>query len=638
MKNKNQNARQEKNENGNIFDELIKHQMEMFSVLKEDFQTVKNNKDLPDRSEEITKCVRNTATLVRSLNSTYRRKNIEERGYDTHSGIAKSEYDKAEEAKKNAEKEAQQKSNNDSQPEDSGQDVQSQVNEQGKQPDENPPEMTHLHSDIKEIEENLPVHDEPKKLISNITVVAPTPIIKYNDDDGFRPHAKMCDFFKSHAPIKIAGGTYDAGKTYSCVAYIDMLARKYPGARLTFIHKVLNRIYKNIIPTYVKYLGFHPTSKIDKNPTPIVKYGGQQPLYFEYWNGSQIYMNGLDNPSNLLSDQFDAAFVNQAELVTFDSWLEVTARVSERAGTLPIAFLIADCNPSNPNHWIRHQTKSGKIEYFELSFKDNPEIYNQETGEITEIGQRRVSRLQNLEGLRYKRGYEGKWESAEGLVFDTFTPDIHIIDGIDLDENWNRYLSIDWGYRNPSSCIWWAESPDDRLYAYKEIYKTGLTRTDLIEMIEENTEDEEHIRYAAVDSADQDGVEHLRRARFTVKEPKKSRIAQIDAIKQRLKVDETGKPAIFFFRNRLVHSPDENLRQEFRPLDVTDELLSCVYDDNVTYTDKDDEAIKGDHHGIDSTAYLLLSLEQFATIGTGAVLHATGRTDAPAGIGPSRKK
>ena len=421
-------------------------------------------------------------------------------------------------------------------------------------------------------------------------------------------------------------------------AYIDMLARKYPGARLTFIHRALNRIYKNIIPTYEKYLKLRPTSLTDKNPTPIVKYGGQQPLFFEYWNGSRIYMNGLDNPSNLLSDHFDAAFVNQAELVTFDSWIEVTARVSERAGTMPIAFLIADCNPSNPNHWIRHQTKSGKIEYFELSFKDNPEIYNQETGEITEIGQRRVSRLQNLEGLRYKRGYEGKWESAEGLVFDTFTPDVHIIDSIDLDENWNRYLSIDWGYRNPSSCIWWAESPDDRLYAYKEIYKTGLTRTDLIEMIDENTEDEEYIRYAAVDSADQDGVEHLRRARITVKEPKKSRIAQIDAIKQRLKVDETGEPAIFFFRNRLVHSPDENLRQEFRPLDVTDELLSCVYDDNVTYTDKDDEAIKGDHHGIDSTAYLLLSLEQFVMIGTGAVLHATGRTDASAGIGPSRNR
>ena len=153
-------------------------------------------------------------------------------------------------------------------------------------------------------------------------------------------------------------------------------------------------------------------------------------------------------------------------------------------------------------------------------------------------------------------------------------------------------------------------------------------------MIRANWEDGEDIRYAAVDSADQDGVEHLKRGHLIVKEPKKSRIGQIDAIKQRLKVDETGKPSIFFFRDRMLHPPDEDLRQEYRPLDVTGEFLSCVYDENVTYTDKDEESIKGNHHGIDSTAYLLLSLEQFATIGSGRVLHATNGLNVPAGVVP----
>ena len=112
-------------------------------------------------------------------------------------------------------------------------------------------------------------------------------------------------------------------------------------------------------------------------------------------------------------------------------------------------------------------------------------------------------------------------------------------------------------------------------------------------MMRANWEDGEDIRYAAVDSADQDGVKHLKRGRLIVKEPKKSRIAQIDAIKQRLKVDETGKPSIFFFRDRMLHPPDEDLRQEYRPLDVTDEFLSCVYDENVTYTDKDGRIHQG---------------------------------------------
>ena len=451
MNNETQNPIQENTENSAFFDDLIEHHKEMFAIIKEEFQTVKKNKDHPDRSENITKCVRNTDTLVRSLNSTFKRKNIEERGYDTHAGIAASEHKKKEEAKKKAELEAQQQSEN-SQQDVNSENSQQDVQPEGEQTNENQPALAHVHPVIHEYEENLPAHDEPKKIIKNIKVVAPTPVIRYNPD-GFRPHATMCDLFKSHAPIKIAGGTYDAGKTYSCVAYIDMLARQYPGARLTFIHRTLNRIYRNIIPTYEKYLGFRPTPRTVPNPTPIVKHGGEQPIFFEYWNGSRIYMNGLDNPNNLLSDFFDAAFVNQAELIPFDKWLEVTARVSERAGTMPIAFLIADCNPSTPDHWIRHQTKNGKVQYFELSFRDNPEIYNQETGELTEIGERRVDRLKNLEGLRFKRGYEGKWESAEGLVFDKFSPEIHIIDNFEIDPNWKRYLSVDWGFRNPSSCI-----------------------------------------------------------------------------------------------------------------------------------------------------------------------------------------
>ncbi len=263
----------------------------------------------------------------------------------------------------------------------------------------------------------------------------------------------MQDVFNSHAPVKIVGGTYDAGKTFSCVACIDHLARNYPGARLTFIHRYHNRIFHNIIPTYEKYLGFKPTRIDVPNPTPIAKYGGEQPPFYEYWNGSRIYMNGLDKPSNLLSDFFDAAFVNQAELLTFDGWDELTARISERTGVLPIAFLLGDCNPSTPNHWIRQQPKAGKIEYFEMTYRDNPEIYDQETGELTETGERRVEKLRNLEGMRYKRGYEGVWASAEGLVFEKFSPDIHIIDNFKIPKKWVRYLNIDWGFRNPASCI-----------------------------------------------------------------------------------------------------------------------------------------------------------------------------------------
>ncbi len=619
---------------------------EMLSELKVEFQKAKKEVDNADRAKKMFQCIVAHSRLVLSKDRMCRRENIERHEYDTNMRISEWKYKKKYTAQHNL------KSNH--------QPAKSNITEQTdeiEQPDEEPQELTHLHPEMEQYQSCLPKQDAKddtgksdlrnanksddkndtgrsdlrnatKGDLRNATASKqPTPKqkpprITYNPD-GFRPHGQMRDLFKSHANIKIAGGTYDAGKTYSCVAYIDQLARNYPRARLTFVHRSLKRVYKNIVPTYEKYLGFRPKSRADPNPTPITRYGGEHPDFFQYWNGSRIYMNGLDKPQNLLSDFFDAAFVNQAELVSFDTWDELTARVSERAGTLPIAFLIGDCNPSTPNHWIRQQTKAGKLAYFEMTFRDNPEIYDQQTGELTEKGKRRVQRLQNLEGLRYKRGYEGKWVSGEGLVFDTFLPEVHVIDNFTISTKWARYISIDWGFRNPSCCIWWARSPDDRIYAYKEIYRTKLTKPDFIRMIKANCDASDRIRYAAVDSADQDAVEQLQRAGFRVRQPKKSRSTQIDAIKERLKVDATGAPAIFFLRDRLVHPPDEDLKDTYRPLEVTDEFLSCTYDENMRGTNRDDEAIKGDNHGIDSTAYFILSLQNRQSIGSGRVVHGT---------------
>ena len=464
-------------------------------------------------------------------------------------------------------------------------------------------------------------------------------------EGGFRVYGGMWDLWESHASVKVAGGTYDAGKTYSVCAYMDALAKTYPGARMTFVHRSLNRVHRNIIPTYEKYLGYKPTSRDATNPTFVTRYGGEKPEFFEYPNGTRIYVNGLDQPNNLLSDFFDAGFVNQCELLPFEAWDELTARVSERAGVMPIAMLVGDCNPNAPHHWIRQQTKDNKLKYFRMSFLDNPEIIEQGSDRLkafkiafennpdpklldkvidlfSETGLRRVEKLRNLDGLRFKRGFLGVWASGEGLVFDDFEPETHIVDTTIM-PNWKRFLSVDWGFRNPASVIWWALSPDDRLYAYKEIYQTGLIKPELIKLIEDNCDREDRIQYAAVDSEDQDGVEQLRRAGFRVKEPKKDRVAQIDAVKERLKKDATGQPAIFFKRDRLVHAPDEDLKDDYRPVEVTDEFLSLSYAEKLKGTRRDDEDVVGDNHGVDGTSYLVQSLGKRRSIGSGRVIHSS---------------
>ena len=156
----------------------------------------------------------------------------------------------------------------------------------------------------------------------------------------------------------------------------------------------------------------------------------RKPEFLEYKNGTRIYTNGVDKPQNLLSDFFDAAFVNQIELLPFATWDELKGRVTERAGVMPIAQLVGDCNPSTRNHWIRQQAKEKKLRYFSLSFLDNPEIIDQASPELpefkrafennpdpkllnqiehlfTESGARRVEKLKNLEGLTFQTRFSG---------------------------------------------------------------------------------------------------------------------------------------------------------------------------------------------------------------------------------------
>ena len=146
-------------------------------------------------------------------------------------------------------------------------------------------------------------------------------VISYREGN-YHPYGRMLDFQMSLSPVRIADGTYDAGKTFGILAYMHMLAIKYPGSRMTFVHRSLNRVYRNIIPTYEKFLGYKPPSRDDPNPKnrEVTRFGGEKPEFFEYDNGTRIYMNGLDKPQNLLSDFFDAGFVNQVELLPFDAW------------------------------------------------------------------------------------------------------------------------------------------------------------------------------------------------------------------------------------------------------------------------------------------------------------------------------
>ena len=68
---------------------------------------------------------------------------------------------------------------------------------------------------------------------------------------------------------------------------------------------------------------------------------------------------------------------------------------------------------------------------------------------------------------------DGNWDAFLGQYFSEFSRDIHVCDPFDIPPEWRRYVSMDYGL-DMCAVLWFAVSPDNRTYVYKELHKPNL--------------------------------------------------------------------------------------------------------------------------------------------------------------------
>lgn len=63
----------------------------------------------------------------------------------------------------------------------------------------------------------------------------------------------------------------------------------------------------------------------------------------------------------------------------------------------------------------------------------------------------------------------GDWNSLEGGFFeDDWNPSVHVIEPFKIPREWPKFRSLDWGYRQPGVCGWYALDSDENLYKFYE--------------------------------------------------------------------------------------------------------------------------------------------------------------------------
>ncbi len=423
-------------------------------------------------------------------------------------------------------------------------------------------------------------------------------------------------FLKYQRGESLIHGPAETGKTFAMCLKIHLCACKYPGSTHAIIRKTQTSCYNTVVRTFMdKILGR------DVNDWPCEAYGGvNKPERFNYRNGSTVYIGGIDKASKILSAEFDLIAVNQTEELSLSDWETCTTRTTGRAGNMPYSQTIGDANPAWPTHWM-YSRESLKMHYSE--HRDNPALYDQQTGDITRQGEHTMSVLEALTGLRRIRLLEGKPAQAEGVIYGEYHPGVHLIDRFDIPGDWLRFRSIDFGYTNPFVCQWWAVDGDGRMYRYREIYQTGRTVKTHAAQINALTTGR-----ISETVCDHDAEDRATLAENGIRNSaaKKAVAGGIGKVKDRLNNAGDGKPRIFLLRDSLVEV-DETLKADHLPTCTEEEFPSYVWANSKTK----EAPGKENDHGMDALRYAVMHLDwnaKHAPAGNqaaGVELHKRGR-------------
>jgi phage terminase large subunit len=286
-------------------------------------------------------------------------------------------------------------------------------------------------------------------------------------NEGFKCYGENREFFYSTEHEQLLAGPYETGKTITSLFKLHVLLSLYPGAYALMVRKTYTSILNSAVVTFENKVLPVPPNHPD---SLITKFGGNRPEWYGYPNGSRLIVAGLDNADKVLSAEYDYIYINQAEELTLGEYETLVGRA-----TGPKPMILSDCNPAHPTHWLKNRPS---IKMYNSRHEDNPMLFNQDTGEITAQGKRSIAALDALTGVRYKRGRLGLWAGVEGSVYEDFDQQIHVIKPFPIPPTWARYRVIDFGFRNPFVCQWWASDEDGRLYLYREIYMSGRTIAD----------------------------------------------------------------------------------------------------------------------------------------------------------------
>jgi hypothetical protein len=395
----------------------------------------------------------------------------------------------------------------------------------------------------------------------------------------------------------ILSGPAETSKTWTCCLLAHRYLTSHPGAQGLMLRKTFAALLPSAVQTFRRVTG--------QASSP---FGGERPQWFDYPNGSRLWVAGLDNPGKALSTERDFIYVNQAEELTLEDWETLSTRCTGRGAVMPFTRIYGDCNPGPPSHWIKHREG---LELLESRHEDNPTLYD-DAGQMTEQGRRTMAVLDALTGVRKERLRYGRWRQAEGAVYEEWDRALHVLPAGErrtvLASAASFVGGIDWGYTNPGVLLVFAHDGDGRLTLVREVYHTARLDDWWLERCRALTA-EFHVTAWHADPSEPAFIQKFRNAGLPLHEGQNDIAPGIQAVAARLARAGDGRPRLAVLDDALAER-DEELANKRKPLCLADEMEQYSWPKAPDGRALKEVPVDDANHAEDALRYVCMALNQ----------------------------
>lgn len=257
----------------------------------------------------------------------------------------------------------------------------------------------------------------------------------------------------------ICDGSVRAGKTsVMSVAFVMWAMKRFDGQNFAVCSKTVQTAIKNVIKPLLgmSFMRERYSMAFKRSDSLlIVRHGGKENNFYIY--------GGRDESSYMLIQGITLAgvFLDEVALMPKSFVEQALARCSVDGSKFWF-----NCNPGTPMHWFNQEwvQKPGEHNALHLHFTmaDNPSL--------TDKVRQRYETMYS--GVFYQRYILGLWVAAEGLIYDLFDKQTHVVSGCETEGEY--FVSSDFGMQNATVFLLWRkEKGQNRWICLKEYYYSG---------------------------------------------------------------------------------------------------------------------------------------------------------------------